>query len=151
MTGEAERWLAQIAGPPPPPGRLPVAVYTVALRLQQMDHGQSQHPPTVRVPTTGGGWLLVHASRLSTSTDDDIAVVVEPAHPGSLAPLLLSAHGLTPRECDVALRVLRGASTKVIGAELHLSEYTVKDHLKSIFDKTGVRSRRDLVASILGG
>jgi len=47
--------------------------------------------------------------------------------------------------------VLRGASTHAIVAELHLSAYTVKDHLKSIFDKTGVRSRRDLVAQILTG
>jgi DNA-binding NarL/FixJ family response regulator len=47
--------------------------------------------------------------------------------------------------------VLRGASTQAIGAELHLSAYTVKDHLKSIFDKSGVRSRRDLVARILAG
>jgi DNA-binding NarL/FixJ family response regulator len=50
-----------------------------------------------------------------------------------------------------ALLVLRGASTKVIGAELHLSENTVNDHPKSIFDKTGVRSGRDLVAHVLTG
>lgn len=153
ITGEAEHWLAHIADHPPGPGRVPVAVYAVAARLQSIDRGTAQPnaAPTARVPSTTGGWLLVHASHLHSSAIGDIAVIIEPAHPSSVAPLLLSSLGLTPREREVALLVLRGASTQAIGAELHLSAYTVKDHLKSIFDKTGVRSRRDLVVSILAG
>ena len=153
ITGEAERWLAHIAGHRPGPGRLPVAVYAVAARLQNIDSGTARPGagPTVRVPSITGGWLLLHASHLHSSAGGDIAVIIEPAHPGNAAPLLLSSLGLTPRERDVALLVLRGASTQAIAAELHLSAYTVKDHLKSIFDKTGVRSRRDLVAHILTG
>ena len=97
-------------------------------------------------------WLVTrYATHLHGSVDDDIAVIIESAHPSSTAPLVLSSLGLTRRESEVALLVLRGASTKAIGAELHLSAYTVKDHLKSIFDKTGVRSRRDLVAQVLTG
>ena len=152
VTAEAEHWLAHIADRPPTPGRMPVAVYAVAARLQGIDSGTG--PPgataTVRVPSTSGGWLLLHASHLSSSAGD-IAVVIEPASPSTVAPLLLSSRGLTPRERDVALLVLRGASTQAIAAELHLSAYTVKDHLKSIFDKLGVRSRRDLVALVLAG
>ena len=152
ITDEAERWLNQVADHRSGSGRLPVAVYAAAARLQSIDRGTAPPgaAPTVRVPSTSGGWLLVHASHLNPSTGD-IAVIIEPAHPHDVAPLLLSAQGLTPRERDVALRVLRGASTRTIAAELHLSAYTVKDHVKSIFDKTGVRSRRDLVAHVLTG
>jgi DNA-binding CsgD family transcriptional regulator len=153
ITGEAECLLADIADYSSTSGRLPAAIYAAAGCLQSIDSGMAlpDASPTVRLRTMNGGWLLVHATHLHGSVDDDIAVIIEPAHPSRNAPLVLSSLGLTPRESEVALLVLRGASTKAIGAELHLSLYTVKDHLKSIFDKTGVRSRRDLVAQVLTG
>jgi DNA-binding CsgD family transcriptional regulator len=152
VTGEAERWLALMPGHSADPGRLPAAVYTVAAQLRSIEQGTAaaDASPTVCVPSTAGGWLFVHASRLNPSAGD-IAVIIEPTKPSQVAPLLLGVRGLTPRERDVALLVLRGTSTQAISAQLHLSPYTVKDHLKSIFDKMGVRSRRDLVASILAG
>jgi DNA-binding CsgD family transcriptional regulator len=130
-----------------------MAVYTVAARLQGIDSGTASlgTTPTVHVPSLAGGWLLIHASHLNGSADGDIAITIEQASPRTAAPLLLSSQGLTPREHEVALLVLRGASTQAIAAELYVSAYTVKDHIKSIFAKTGVRSRRDLVAQVLTG
>jgi DNA-binding CsgD family transcriptional regulator len=154
ITGEAERLLADIADDSSfRAGRLPAAVYAAAACLQSIDRGTAlpDASPTVRVRTTNGGWLLVQATHLRGTVDDNIAVIIEAAHPSRTAPLVLRSLGLTPRESEVALLVLRGASTNTIGAELHLSAYTVKDHLKSIFDKAGVRSRRDLMAQVLTG
>ena len=89
--------------------------------------------------------------RLASPTDTRIAVVVEPAEPQSTLGVLLAAYGLTPREHDIARHVLRGDSTKTIANALHISAHTVQDHLKSVFDKIGVRSRRDLVGRLLAG
>ena len=44
--------------------------------------------------------------------------------------------------------MLQGRSTQEIAKQLWLSSYTVQDHLKAIFDKVGVRSRKALVARI---
>jgi len=123
---------------------LPVGVYSVAAALATPDR-----TPSLRVRAATGGWLSLHASRLGSTTQ--IAVVVEPAQAQSTLGVLLAAYGLTARELDVARHVLRGDSTKAIADALHISAHTVQDHLKSVFDKVGVRSRRDLVGRLLTG
>jgi DNA-binding NarL/FixJ family response regulator len=75
-------------------------------------------------------------------------VIIERGDPDRLTPLLMSAYALTEREKDVTRLVLRGETTTGIGKQLFVTPQTVQQHLKNIFDKTGVRSRRDLVSRI---
>jgi DNA-binding CsgD family transcriptional regulator len=77
------------------------------------------------------------------------AVVIEPASPEHLSSLFLDAHGLTPAQTRVAALVLRGYSTRQIVNELQISSHTVQEHLRAVFEKFGIGSRRELVASLL--
>ena len=110
-------------------------------------HAPDGQVTRARVRGTDGRWYVLHASR---TANEDVAVLASPAPPSELVPLLLSGLGLTPAERRVTELVLQGRSTKQIAADLVLSPYTVQDRLKAIFDKAGVRSRRDLVAQLTG-
>jgi DNA-binding CsgD family transcriptional regulator len=68
-----------------------------------------------------------------------------------VAPLLLKAYGLTPREQEVAQLLLRGATTTQASRRLGISGYTVTDHVKSIFEKVGARTRGELSATLFFG
>lgn len=148
-TPGVDRWLAELPDGDQDSGRLPSCVLALAGRaLRAADHPDRGEITVTRVLSHAGTWVVLHGACLNSTGDRRVAVIIEPAHPGRLYPLLMSAYGLTEREKDVTRLVLQGASTSQIATELVLSAYTVQQHLKSIFDKTGVRSRRDLVGKV---
>jgi DNA-binding CsgD family transcriptional regulator len=105
--------------------------------------------PRIRLRSASGRWLVLHASRLRIAdAEGQIAVIFEEARPSEIAPLIVDAYGLTKREGEIIRLVLRGLSTAEVSNELYITPNTVRDHFKSIFDKVGVRSRRELVAGI---
>jgi DNA-binding CsgD family transcriptional regulator len=154
ITPAAERWLREIGATPGqehPGGMLPAAIYPVLSRLRALEAGNAPEDvmPRSRLRTGSGRWLVIHASRLSgKETAGKTAVIIEEARPSEMAPLIAQAYGLSSKETELTRLVLRGLSTTDVASELHLSPNTVQDYLKSIFDKVGVRSRRELVASI---
>jgi DNA-binding CsgD family transcriptional regulator len=123
---------------------LPVSVQVAVLRATSGPDGEA----AARVRGRSGRWAHVHASRLVGGPAGLVAVVIESARESLTRPLLLHAHALTVREREVVDLVLRGRSTDQIAAMLFLSPYTVQDRLKAVFEKLGVRSRRELVAQI---
>jgi DNA-binding CsgD family transcriptional regulator len=153
VTPEAERLLDLLPRDGAAVAGLPVAVCGVASALLGQERGVGPpQPSSVRVPAVSGGWLHLSASRLrGLPGEQRISVVLAPARAADTVPLVLSAHGLTAREAEVARLVLRGESTRAIVEALHISRYTLQDHLKSVFDKVGVRSRRDLALRLLAG
>jgi DNA-binding NarL/FixJ family response regulator len=59
----------------------------------------------------------------------------------------VSGEALSGREMEVLRRMAAGKSNKEIGAELFISEGTVKTHIKSIFTKLDVVTRTEAVAT----
>jgi DNA-binding CsgD family transcriptional regulator len=151
VTAPAAEWLTEVSDWPRG-STPPHAVLAVAARLLALEHTterMAELMPRARVQTRSGRWLMLHASRLSSPAGSgQIAVIVEPAAPADVAPLLLQAYGLTDREAQVAQLVLQGLATSEIAAKLSIAALTVQQHLKAVFDKTGARSRRELVAQI---
>lgn len=60
------------------------------------------------------------------------------------APAPKNTFGMSPRELEVVALVAQGSTNKDIGAQLGISEETVKRHLTNVFDKTGVSTRLEL-------
>ena len=121
-------------------------------RLQALERDNdalARQMPRVRLRTRSGQWLVLHASRMSgPASPGSIAVILEVAQAVEIAPLIIQAYDLSKREGEITLCAVRGLSTAEIASELHISANTVQDHLKAIFDRVGVRSRRELIARI---
>jgi DNA-binding CsgD family transcriptional regulator len=129
---------------------LPASVMAVAGRaLRTSDRSGGPGEVAIsRVLARSGRWVVLHGATLVTGQSRRVAVIIEPAHPARISSLLMAAYGLSQREQDVTRLVLQGHSTVEISEQLFVSAQTVQQHLKSIFEKTGVHSRRELIGSI---
>jgi DNA-binding CsgD family transcriptional regulator len=151
-SSSAEPLLAELSGTTAEAGLGSPAMHAVASATRTaIAAGGAAALPSSAVKTPAGSWLVLHGGLLGSQRSGDVAVFIQRAHPTLVAPLLLKAYGLSPREQEVAQLVLRGATTAQAAQRLEISPHTLNDHLKSIFDKTGARSRGELSATLFFG
>ncbi|OLF17509.1 helix-turn-helix transcriptional regulator [Actinophytocola xanthii] len=151
----AEEWIDELGIGTRAGTTLPLVIRAVARQARAIggrEKGQvgegSPRPARARVRTKAGRWVIVRASLLGEGTTAPVAILLEAARPAEMAPLLADVYGLTSQERRVTECVAQGLPTRQIANQLRMSTYTVQDHLKSIFSKTGTGSRGDLVARL---
>jgi DNA-binding CsgD family transcriptional regulator len=153
VTPETDGYLRALLPPDLEGQPVPAGAYNVAAALLAHEAGIHPYPPVARVRMVGGLWLTFRAARIDTevpAADRDIAVTIELTSPAERRMLYARSHGLTARETELLERLALGADTRTLAHELYLSEHTVQDHLKSIFEKTNARNRRTLLSRIAG-
>ena len=95
---------------------------------------------------------------LKSSTGEDLIPALRavfagerwvPAEVATRLAALKSFEELTPREVEVLQHLAQGMANKQIAEALHITEYTVKDHLKNILAKLRVADRTEAVTVAL--
>jgi DNA-binding CsgD family transcriptional regulator len=132
--------------------RLPLLAASTIMRARAVaERGDHRGTARSRIHSERSGrWLVCHATCLRGADGElgDIALVIEPASAAEIAPIFTQAYGLTRRERQITELIAQGARTAEIAGRLHLSTHTVRDHVKAIFEKAGVSSRGELVATL---
>ncbi|WP_426361667.1 helix-turn-helix transcriptional regulator [Streptomyces sp. E-08] len=120
---------------------------SLAARAQARRPGGSM-PLVCAPPAVCGRWTTCQGQVLDADATGDVALVVRGASWDSVLPSLCEWYRITPRERDVVAQLRTGASVKQIARRLDLSAYTVNDHLKAVFRKTGADGRDELSAAL---
>lgn len=153
QTAQTDDWLTALV--PPQSGRsaVPASAYNVAAQLLATEAGVDGHPAWARVHLGGGVWLTLRADRLGGPEpveQRDIVVTMEASSPTERRDMFSRCHGLTGREAELLRHLADGSDTRTVARLMSISEFTVQDHLKSVFTKTLTSSRRELLALSLG-
>jgi DNA-binding CsgD family transcriptional regulator len=155
LNDDAAAWLEELAGDPAGETifgvRLPMVVVSTLMRARAVAAGRDHRSARARMRSNASDrWLVCHASCLRDETGGigNTALVIEPATASEIAPIITEAYELSPREREITQLIARGLGTSDIAAALHLSTHTVRDYVKTVFDKVGVSSRGELVAKL---
>ena len=127
--------------------QLPRSIHSLRVQLQKENTLKANL--VVSLPT--GGYIQLRAEQLhKNDLSTAIAFYFEEASYKDIYIYIKSRYDLSDRESDVIECIQKGLSTKQVADSLFISSYTVQDHLKSIFRKTGVHTRRELISLLHG-
>jgi DNA-binding CsgD family transcriptional regulator len=123
---------------------LPAVIYPAATRARM---GKATAGAHALERAADGRWVMIEAAMLEGDGGSKIAVTLRGAAPAETFELLCRAYGLTRRERDIVRALVAGFNTHAVTERLVISRHTVQDHLKSIFTKVRVHSRRELLTT----
>jgi DNA-binding CsgD family transcriptional regulator len=124
-------------------GMLPAVLYPVAALARSNGALRGAHALERAID---GRWVKIEAALLEGYDAGRIAVALRGAAPAETFDMLSRAYALTRRERELVAALVAGLDTRAVTERLFISRHTVQDHLKSVFRKVGVRSRRELLA-----
>jgi DNA-binding CsgD family transcriptional regulator len=122
---------------------LPAVVYPIAVLARTQETAAGAH---ALERTVDGCWVKIEATPLHGHGEGEIAVTLRGAAAPETFHLFCRAYALSRRERDVVAAVVAGLGTRAISGSLFISPHTVQDHLKSVFAKVRVHSRRELLS-----
>lgn len=127
-----------------PAGEMPATLREIVQRQCEAPTERSERLPLPQ----GGGALRIRAARLPGAEPERIVVWVrkEALRNDHVYNLLRERYPLSNRGFQLVQLLRRGLTNRQIGAELKLTESTVKTYLHELYRECGVTSRTSLLA-----
>jgi len=128
---------------------VPTCLHALVARARAVAEGRERAPSRLRLRDRRGRWLVLHASALSGrggADDGSVAIVIEAAKSSEIAPIIIEAYALTPREREVIRLLAEGLTNSQLAERLFISPRTAAVHVSNILAKLGMSSRTEVAA-----
>jgi DNA-binding CsgD family transcriptional regulator len=119
---------------------------------QLLDGEVDASTPNVAIVTfpSGAPYRVEASQRSKKGRDRLLMLLLQNVADKPAIGQVLDGHDFTPREREIAQRMIGGASSDEICTELDIGLNTLKTHVKNLLAKTRTRNRTELVAKLLG-
>ncbi len=143
-----EEYITSKSKPP-----LPEELYVMSQNLLQSTATKSGGVPSAEVDlrARGTGEPVSSSLRVINCPENKRLCMIRFGQKGSTALLRpqLEKLGLSRRELEVTSLVCEGLKNSEIGEKLFISEYTVENHLRSIYEKLEVKNRTSMAHKVM--